>query len=236
MHSVVGIFPTREAAQKAARLLLLPDERVSVVAPGPSETEDAGIGAPLGGAVGGALGAAAGSTLGTAAASLLLPGVGPVVATGMVAALLLGAGGAVAGAAAGEKVEQAMEPDPAHNPHDLFFYHEALRRGRAIVLALAETPEEAASIRGTLANEGAAGLDIIREAWWHDLRENERGAYEGDFAGDEDDYRLGFEAALNPANRDKPLGDSPTVPTAYRKGYERGHEYLRTRMGKEVLP
>jgi hypothetical protein len=70
--------------------------------------------------VGGALGIATGSSLGTAAASLMLPGVGPVVATGMVAALLLGAGGAVAGAAAGEKIEQTMETDPAHNPRDVF--------------------------------------------------------------------------------------------------------------------
>lgn len=227
MHSVVGIFPTRKAAQTAAKLLMLPDERVSVVAPGPLEAEDAGIGPALGGAVGGALGAATGSSLGTAAASLLLPGVGPVVATGVVAALLLGAGGAVAGAAAGEKIEQAMEQDPAHNPQDLFFYHEALRRGRAIVLVMADTTEEADSIRRKLASEGGEALDIIREAWWRELRENERAAYEGNFAAEEDDYRLGFEAALEPANRDKRLSDAADVPNAYRKGYERGYEYLR---------
>jgi hypothetical protein len=227
MHSVVGIFSTREAAQKAAKLLILPDDRVSVVAPRHLEAEDTGIGPALAGAVGGALGAATGSSLGTAAASLVLPGVGPVVATGVVAALLLGAGGAVAGAAAGERIEQAMETDPAHNPRDLFFYHEALRRGRAIVLALAATAEEAESIRSKLASKGAEGLDIIREAWWQDLREKERAEYEGDFGGDEDDYRRGFEAALEPANRNKQLADSTDAPNAYRKGYERGYEYLR---------
>jgi hypothetical protein len=227
MHSVAGIFSTRNAAEKAARLLTLPADRVSVVAPQPLEPEDAGIGSALGGVVGGVLGTAAGTSIGTAAASLLLPGVGPVVATGVVAALLLGAGGAVAGAAAGEKIEQAMETDPAHNPRDLFFYHEALRRGRAIVLALAGTAEEADSIRSKLAAEGAEGLDVIREAWWGELREKERVVYAGDFAQDEDDYRLGFEAALDPANRNKPLEDSVEASHAYRQGYERGYEYLR---------
>jgi hypothetical protein len=227
MHSVVGIFSTRNAAQKAANLLALRDDRVSVVAPRPLEAEDAGIGTALGGTVGGALGAATGVGFGTAAASLVLPGVGPVVATGVVAALLLGAGGAVAGAAAGEKIEQAMETDPVHNPRDLFFYHEALRRGRAVVLALAETTEEADSIRSKLASEGAERLDTIREAWWQDLRETERAEYEGNFAGDEDDYRLGFEAALEPANRNKRPADIAGAPNAYRKGYERGYEYLR---------
>jgi len=227
MHSVVGIFSSREAAQNAAKLLMLPDDQVSVVAPRPLQAEDTGIGPALGGAVGGALGVATGSSLGTAAASLFLPGLGPVVATGVVAALVLGAGGAVAGAAAGNKIEEAMETDPAHNPRDLFFYHEALRRGRAIVLALAETVEEAGSIRSKLASAGGEGLDTIREAWWHDLRENERAEYEGNFAGDEDDYRLGFEAALEPANRNKGLADSVNAPDAYRKGYERGYEFLR---------
>jgi hypothetical protein len=174
------------------------------------------------------LGAATGSTLGVVAASLVLPGVGPVVATGVVAALVLGGGGAVAGAAAGEKIEQAMETDPAHNPRDIFFYHEALRRGRAIVLALAEDVDEAATLRVKLGEAGGEGLQVIREAWWQDLRESERVGYEGDFTGDEDEYRRGFEASLEPENRAKPLGDGSEVSTAYRKGYERGYEYLRT--------
>jgi hypothetical protein len=226
MHSVIGIFQTRAAAEKAAVRLALPDERISVIAPAPLEPEDAGIGHALGGAVGGALGAATGSTLGAAVASLAVPGVGPVLATGVAAALLLGAGGAVAGAAAGQKLEQAAEQDPAHNPRDLFFYHEALRRGRAIVLALAASPQEAQAVRANLIAEDAASIDTIREAWWNDLRESERAAYPGDFRRDEEQYRLGFEAALEPANRNKPLDDNEPAPLAYRMGYERGFHYL----------
>jgi hypothetical protein len=52
------------------------------------------------------------------------------------------------------------------------------------VLALAETAEEAESLRSKLASEGAQDLDMIREAWWQDLREGERAEYEGNFGGD----------------------------------------------------
>jgi hypothetical protein len=227
MHSVVGIFQTRDAARRAADTLVLPDDRISVVAPRPLEAEDAGIGRALGGALGGALGAGAGSSLGTAAASLMLPGVGPVVATGVVAALVLGAGGAVAGAAVGGKLDHTLEADPTHDPRDVFFYHEALRRGRAIVLAVAETREEATNIERMLADAGGQRLEAIRETWWGEVRENERAGYMGDFAADEKEYRLGFEAALIPRNRDKRLDDGVDAPIAYRKGYERGYEYLR---------
>jgi hypothetical protein len=156
----------------------------------------------------------------------MLPGVGPVIATGIAAALLLGAGGVAAGAAAGEKVEQAIEPGPAENPRDLFFYHAALRRGRAIVLALAETREEADSIWSKLSSQGGASLTTHREEWWRDLREHERAAYEGNFEDDEEDYRRGFETALEPANRGKRLGERADVSNPYRKGYERGYQYI----------
>jgi hypothetical protein len=224
MHSVVSLFPTREMAEKAARSLNLPD-RVSVVAPAPRRPEDAGLGEALGGVVGGSLGIAAGSTLAPVTAALLLPGVGPLVAIG-VGALVLGAGGTALGVAAGKKVEEASEPEHQHDPHDVFFYHEALRRGRAIVLALAENKEEADSIRRKLASLGAQDLDAAREEWWRDIRETERAAYQGDFAADEQQYRLGFEAALSPANRGKRLDDNGNVSSAYRRGYERGYEYL----------
>jgi hypothetical protein len=227
MQSVVGFFSTREAAERAAKSLTLPEDRISVIAPGPRKPEDAGIGAALGGAVGAALGAATGSSLGTAAATLMLPGVGPVVATGVIAALLLGAGGGAVGAAAGKKAEDAAGREPTHNPRDVFYYHAALRSGRAIVLALAETTEEADSIQSKLASAGAEDLDTARELWWGDLRESERAAYEGNFADDEEEYRRGFEAAMKPANRDQRLKESADVSNAYRKGYERGYQYLQ---------
>jgi hypothetical protein len=184
------------------------------------EAEDSGIGSVLGGAVGGAIGAAAGSTLATVAASMLVPGVGPVLVTGVIGALLFSAGGAAAGASVGGKVEKAAGEDPVHNPADLFYYHEALRRGRAIVLALAETPGEAASIRAGMASGGARGLDTFREDWWQEFRQSET-----DFARDESDYRRGFEGAFEADNRGKPLAEDAEATDAYRKGYRRGYEY-----------
>jgi hypothetical protein len=220
MRSVVGIFSTREDAQRTAGSLDLPADRISVVAPRPMEAEDAGIGSALGGAVGGALGAAAGSTLGTVAASLLVPGVGPVLVSGVIGALALGAGGAVAGASVGGKVEDAVEKDPTHNPSDLFYYHEALRRGRAIVLALADTAGEAAAIRRALETGGARALESFREDWWQQFRQSE-----ASLAANEDDYRRGFETALEPDNRGKPLDEGAGATAAFREGYRRGYEY-----------
>ncbi len=227
MHSVAGIFPTRDAAERAAASLALPPDRISVAAPAPVEPEDAGIGPALGGTVGGAVGAAAGSALGAAAAALTLPGVGPIIVTGIAAGLVFGAGGAAAGAVLGEQAEQATRPDPAENPRDVFFYHEALRRGRAVVLALASSAEEAEFVRNRFAALGGESIDAVREAWWTGLRESERSIYAGDFARDEADYRQGFEAALEAANRGRPLAENAAVPDAFRRGYERGYEYLR---------
>jgi hypothetical protein len=225
MHSVAGVFSTWESAERAAKSLGLPEDRYSIIASDRREPSETGIGAPLGGAVGGAIGAAAGSSLGTAAASLLLPGVGPVIATGVVAALLLGAGGAAVGAAAGGDVEDATEVQPP--ARDAFFYEEALRRGRVIVVALAETANEAEAVRRALTRDGAESLDSTREAWWSQVREGERASYQGDFERDENAYRRGFETALEPANRGKRWDESASEPAAFRKGYERGSDYYQ---------
>src|SRR5215471_20355422 len=111
MITVAGVFRTPEDAGRAGRDLRLNGIRgINLIAPDNAEqtgavpaspAEQPGMGQTLGGVVGGALGIAGGFEIGTAAASLVLPGVGPVVATGIIAATLLGAGGAIGGAAAG---------------------------------------------------------------------------------------------------------------------------------------
>jgi hypothetical protein len=234
MHSVVAVFSSWEAAERAAKSLELPEDRVSVIGRHRRVPEETGIGAPLGGAVGGAVGAATGSALGTAAASLLLPGVGPVVATGVVAALLLGAGGAAIGSAAGGAVEDATEVQPP--PRDVFFSEEVLRRGHVIVVALAQTPQQAGAIQRALDSAGAESLDAVRKSWWQERRQGEQAAYQGDFTRDEEDYRRGFEAALEPANRGKQLEEPASVSNAYRKGYERGYEHYNTLGDEASLP
>src|ERR1043165_1033747 len=104
MSTVAGIFKSRADAERAVANLRsagISDERINLLTPGESaaeveeavpttETEQPGMGGALGGTVGGALGAAGGMTIGAATASLLVPGVGPVIAAGVLGAALLG--------------------------------------------------------------------------------------------------------------------------------------------------
>src|SRR5947209_4294892 len=112
MTTVAGVFRSQEPAGRAVASLRQAGLRnISLFVPGAadmqvdaaptSDTEQPGMGKAIGGVLGGALGLAGGLGLGTAAATILFPGVGPVVAIGLAAAAALGAGGAVGGAAAG---------------------------------------------------------------------------------------------------------------------------------------
>ena len=92
MKTLVGIFTSQADAAVAyrdLRSLNLRGEDLIVLTPGSSlqqleeipteEGEQPGMGKAIGGVIGGAMGLAAG----TAVASLLLPGVGPVIAIGL---------------------------------------------------------------------------------------------------------------------------------------------------------
>ena len=253
MNTVAGIFQTREDAARAVeqlRGLGLSDANLSLLSPGTTEaqaepevptsdTEQPGMGNALGGLVGGAMGAAGGMTLGAAAASLLIPGVGPIMAAGIVGAALFGAGGAAAGMAAGG----ALEDNIAHGlPHDeLFIYEDALRQGRTVVIAGVEDDEQATAARATLDAAGAESVDAARESWWVGLRDAEDENYTGqgrDFKTDEPVYRRGFEAALHPGLRGASYEESAErmrekygdacEHDAFRCGYERGQSYHQT--------
>src|SRR5690242_6457204 len=99
MEPVVGIFKTRIEAQEAIEDLKhagIPSDRLNFLTPDSAEqelealptteTEQPGTGEAMGGIVGGAIGAAGGMGLGTAAASIFVPGVGPVIAAGLLSA------------------------------------------------------------------------------------------------------------------------------------------------------
>ena len=101
MKTVAGIFNARADAERAVerlRALGVAEANISLLTPGTTpeeldarvpttETEQPGMGAALGGTVGGALGVAGGLHLGSALASLLVPGVGPVLATALIASI-----------------------------------------------------------------------------------------------------------------------------------------------------
>jgi len=204
-----------------------------------TETEQPGMGQALGGAIGAGLGIAGGVSAGTAVASLLVPGVGPVLAFGLLGAALLGAYGAAAGALAGGALEKGMYQGVPRD--ELYVYEDALRRGRSVVIAFAADDQIAENARVELERAGAESVDTAREEWWIGLRGAEQEHYSsqgGDFNVDEAAYRLGFEAALHPDRRGKSYektidslrtkyADSCAV-TAFRLGYERGQAYQRT--------
>ena len=251
MSTVAGIFNSRADAERAVEGLRsagFGEDRISLLTPGTSqeklddvpttETEQPGMGKALGGAVGGALGVAGGLHLGAAAASLFLPGVGPVFAAGLVAAALLGAGGAATGAAVGGALEDSMARELPHD--ELFVYEDALRRGRSVVLVVADDDEGEEKARGVLARSGAESLDAAREDWWVGLRDAEEAEYTvdgGDFSVDEPTYRRGFEAALHPRARGRAYDEDAErlrecfgeecEQGAFRRGYERGQRYNR---------
>ena len=167
MKTVAGIFTSSADAERAVENLSAagtPAEHISFLAPGTTqeeldaavpttETEQPGMGKAIGTAVGGALGVAGGLHLGAAAASLLVPGVGPILAAGIVGAAILGAGGAATGMYAGEALEDNIATGLPHD--ELFVYEDALRGGRSVVLVVAddEVSEGVARLR---APDGAA--------------------------------------------------------------------------------
>jgi hypothetical protein len=136
-----------------------------------SATEAPGAGKAFGGFVGGVLGAAGGMQLGTAAASLIIPGVGPILALGTVAAVFVGAGGAVGGAAFGEYMEDSLNEVLPND--ELILYQDALRQGWSVLIVLAKDIEEGEMVKKALGEAGGESLDAARENWWKALCEAE---------------------------------------------------------------
>ncbi len=251
METVVGIFQSRAGADNAVqeiKSLGIGNDKISVLRPGTtdeqveaaiptSDSESPGMGEAMGGAVGGALGAAGGATVGLAVASLLVPGVGPILVAGALATLL-GAGGALAGIAAGDALEEGLVGSLPHD--ELFVYEDALRHGRNVVMVFAENDETAGRVRKTFALAGAESVDAARDNWWLGLRGAEQQEYEragGNFSQDENSYRRGFEAALHASMRGRSFDDAAvelrerhqgtSAERPFRAGYERGQAHQR---------
>jgi hypothetical protein len=254
MQNVAGVFRSVDGVKCVVDRLRaqgFPEERVNALAPGAnpaeidakvpvSDSEQPGMGGALGGTVGAAIGAAGGLELGAAAASLLVPGIGPVLAVGIVGAAIFGAGGAIAGAVIGEKLENRMDDGIPHD--ELFVYEDALRQGRSVVFVSAENDAEAESLRTVLGKCGAESIDAAREEWWVGLRDDERLKYEStgeSFEIDEPGFRRGFEASLHMKARGKTYDEDldrlrerfgPACEQApFRAGYLRGRAYESTK-------
>jgi hypothetical protein len=243
MITVTGIFAAREEAERAAGTLAglgIPRDRISVLAPGPAgsaaewvgttEAEPPGVGRVIGGVVGGAAGAAGGIQLATLIGSTV-PGVGPVLAFGVLGAALLGIGGAAVGDTFDTSLREGLPRD------EVFLYEDALRQGRTVLVAVVEDETASEAARRALATARAEALDAARERWWVGLRDVEAATYDAPgrgFATDEPEYRQGFEAALG-IGRSRGFDDvlselAARHPTAYRsdafrRGFERGRRW-----------
>jgi hypothetical protein len=251
MKTTVGIFKDRANAERAVeqlRSIGIADRNIDLLMPGDTktdvsdvqttETEQPGMGKAMGGVVGAALGTAGGMSLGAAAASLFIPGVGPIIASGIIGAALLGAGGAIGGAAAGEAMEETIADGLPKD--ETFVYEDALRQGRSVVVALTESDEQDEAARKIMTQAGAESIDSARDNWWVGLRDAEEEDYtaqQGDFKSDEPYYRQGFEASLHPDTRDKSFDEASQYLQArhkniygeksFRRGYERGQRYRK---------
>ena len=244
MRAVAGVYHSREKAERGyaelRRAGYSPDD-INFLAPGATEeqvhagpvsaTEQPGVGKAIGGAVGGALGMAGGFQLGVGLTALV-PGIGPVLAAGLAGMALLGAGGAMAGAVAGSKADQdSTEGLPAD---EIFFYEDALRQGRTVIIVMANGAAEATRVREILTETGAESVDAAREAWWIGLRDVEAEDYQN-FEQEQEAYRHGFEAALRRQTRGRTHSEASSYlrnefpdiweSEAFRAGFARGRQY-----------
>jgi hypothetical protein len=258
MKTVAGVFRSYQTARGAAGALRRAgflENQVNLLCPGSSEaeihaiptsdTEQPGVGGAIGGMLGGALGVAGGLELGMAAA-VLIPGVGPILAFGMAGAALLGVGGAVGGAALGNAADDKNNEGVPSD--EVFFYEDALRQGRSIILILAQDNAEEQRARKLLADAGAESLDAARQDWWLGLRDAEREHYQAlghNFELDEDVYRTAFNSALRCECRGKSIDEEsdclkwwyPDVWNSepFRRGYARGQMYWQQQEAGEAL-
>src|ERR1700685_3406092 len=253
MKTVTGVFGSRADAERARRQLSsigIPEGQSTLLTPESKEADLRSVPVVdseqpnMAKAIGAVVGASAGLSGATLIAAAIVPGIGPITAIGLLGGALLTAAGAGIGAAAGGKLENSMT---AGLPEDeLFVYEDALRKGRSVVIALADETK-ASLFRELLKAEGAEEVDAAREQWWIGLRDAEHEHYSPlgtDFSEDEKFYRLGFESALRARTRckeyDQVMGElnaqiedlesqHPGVNVAepFTRGYERGRDYYQ---------
>jgi|SRR5579884_2171309 len=175
MTTVVGVFDRTLQAEDAIRELQragVEANNISLVAQGhgagaPGDVTDTAAGVTAGAALGGI----AGLLLGVAA--FAIPGIGPVVAAGPIAAALgVGGVGAVAGGILGALTGMHVPEDDAK------YYAEQVRRGGALVVVHARDAAEGQRARQVMDRAGAASpgtseADVHRDELAASSRPNE---------------------------------------------------------------
>jgi hypothetical protein len=173
MRTVTGIFASRTAAEAVLpRLeeigltseeisLLTPESGTEAVTSVPTtDGEQPGMGAAIGGVVGGAIGLSGGIQIATALSSLLIPGVGPVLAMGFAGAALAGAAGAFGGAKLGQVAENSLSEGLPKD--ELYFYVDELKKGRSVIICRSDDDSKLERARQVIA-ACAQVVDAARE-------------------------------------------------------------------------
>jgi uncharacterized membrane protein len=159
-RTVVGLFRDPDEAQVAVHDLVqagFANADISIVTrkgePGEEDPSTANVSAEntSGTMKGAAIGGLAGALLGVAA--LAIPGIGPVLAAGPIAAALTGAGvGAATGGIFGALSDMGV---PEHEAH---YLAEGIRRGGTLVVVHA-TPDNSDRAQSVLDRHGAIGIE-----------------------------------------------------------------------------
>ena len=157
-RTVVGVFDGPNHAETALNALRnggFRPEQVSVVAQDKGETQQMventgmGSGTATGAVTGGLLGGLAGFLVGISA--MVIPGIGPIVGSGILLSTLAGAGiGAAAGGLVGALTEHGIPEEDARG------YEEHVRKGSILLTVHADTDEEAREAHRLL--EGGADV------------------------------------------------------------------------------
>jgi hypothetical protein len=254
MQAVTGVFASQAKADHAIETLLsngVVADKITLLTPGSRRIHAepipvvAGEQPGIGKAIGAAIGAAGGITGGSILAAAIIPGVGAVTAVGLLGAAILGAAGAGAGAVAGASLENSRTEGLPED--EIFVYEDAMRKGRTVVIVLAEDADSAESLRAVLKSKGAETVDAARHQWWIGLQSAEREHYSisgRNFGTDEQFYRRGFEDAQHARTRCKEFDQVSAemesnledlqnqfpgvdLAEAYTRGYQRGREYYQ---------
>lgn len=186
MRNVTGLYDNYDDARAAVKALEdagIASDDISIVtnkANGDTDVEGQGSYAAEGAGTGAGVGALAGGAGGllTGLGLLAIPGVGPVVAAGWLAATAVGAAaGAVAGGAVGGIVGAMVSAGVPEE--DAQFYAESIRRGGSVVTAKVDEtraataqailnrsgPVDVAARRASYAEQGWTGFDETAEPY-----------------------------------------------------------------------
>jgi len=171
-RTVIGLMQNLAEAQAVVRELVengtprddigfMANERHAVpstAALNESEGSHSAGGAIAGAGTGAALGGLAGLAL--AVAPLAIPGIGPILAAGPIAAALAGAGiGAVTGGLIGGLTNLGVPEEEAR------YYADAVRRGGIIVTVAVDRAAQAATVVAIMKRHGAVDIDQRDTEW-----------------------------------------------------------------------